>query len=223
MVIDPVGGYIGRAGVDDNREAEFRAVLDPLTELAARRSVLLALVKHLSKDQARKAAQRVGGSAAYVNAARAAFIVAPAPDDSNRRLFLPIKFNCGEWPSGLAFGMEALPADEQAGILAEMDHLKDEDRSRLARQLYRIAWQGPVDITADEALGADARRKPASAEPEKAAEWLRERLRDGPVGSKLCVSEGNAAIGRHPHRFFEVDLKWWRESILKGRLTPAWS
>lgn len=218
VIIDPVGGYVGRAGMDDNREAELRAVLDPLAELAARRSVLVVLVKHLSKDQSRKAAQRVGGSAAYVNASRAAFIVAPDPDDGDRRLFLPIKFNCGPWPSGLAFRMDALPPEERAGILAGMDHLGDEDRNRLAQQLYRITWQGPVSISADDALRADTRQKPTTADADKAAAWLRERLSDGPAGSTLCAIQGNAAIGRRPHRFVTVDVKWWRENVLKLRL-----
>ncbi len=219
VVIDPVGGYVGRAGIDDNREAELRAVLDPMAELAAARSVLVVMVKHLSKDQTRKAAQRVGGSAAYVNAARAAFLVVPAPDDADRRLFLPIKFNIGPRPSGLSFHLEPLPEDERAFLLNGMDHLGAEDRQRLGNQLSRLIWDGTTDITADEALGADARRKPAAgSDPDKAAEWLRERLKDGPVGSILCAIEGNAAIGRQSHKFIMTDVKWWRVTVLNGRL-----
>jgi hypothetical protein len=227
VIIDPVSGFVGRAGVDDNRDAELRTVLDPLAELAARRSALVLMVKHLSKDQTRRAAQRVGGSAAYVNAARAAFVVAPDPGDRDRRLFLPIKFNCGPWPSGLAFRMDALPAGERAGILAGMDHLGPDDRDRLAGQLYRVGWQGPVSVTADDALGADARahRAAGKADPDRAAGWLRDRLAAGPAGSALCASEGDRALGRpwpppgdDPGKAVNVRLKWWRESVLKARL-----
>jgi hypothetical protein len=226
VIIDPVGGYVGRAGVDDNREAELRAVLDPLAELAARRSTLVLMVKHLSKDQTRKAAQRVGGSAAYVNAARAAFVVAPDPEDASRRLFLPIKFNCGPWPSGLAFRMGDLAPGERAGILAGMDHLGPEDRERMAKQLYRVGWEGPVSVSADEALGADARaHRGGKADLDRAAEWLRGRLATGPAGSILCAMEGDKALGRtwpppgdDPGKAVATRVKWWRESVLKPRL-----
>jgi hypothetical protein len=226
VIIDPVGGYVGRAGVDDNREAELRGILDPLAELAARRSALVLMVKHLSKDQTRKAAQRVGGSAAYVNASRAAFLVAPDPEDPARRLFLPIKFNCGEWPSGLAFRMGPLAPEEQAEILAGMGHLGPEDRDRMAKQLYRVGWEGPVSVSADEALGADARAPRAGkTDPDRAAEWLRDRLAAGPVGSRQCAAEGDRAMGRtwpppgaDPGKAEFARVKWWRESVLKPRL-----
>ena len=227
VVIDPVSGYVGRAGVDDNHESELRTVLDPLAELAARRSTLMLMVKNLSKDQTRKAAQRVGGSAAYVNVPRAAFVVVPDADDPGRRLFLPIKFNCGPWPSGLAFRIDALPPGEQAGILAGMEHLGPDDRDRLAKQLYRVGWQGPVSISADDALGADARahRTTGKADLDRAADWLRDFLAVGPAGSILCASEGDRALGQtwppagdDPDKAVNVRLKWWRESVLKPRL-----
>src|SRR5262249_4851137 len=55
VIIDPAGSYIGRAGVDENKDAELRSLLDPLAELAARRDVVIFLVKHLNKGASAKA------------------------------------------------------------------------------------------------------------------------------------------------------------------------
>ena len=67
VVIDPAGAYIGKAGCDDHRDSDLRALLGPLAELAARRGVTVLLVKHLNKGVAARAVNKVGGSTGYVN------------------------------------------------------------------------------------------------------------------------------------------------------------
>ena len=87
--------------VDSHVNAQVRAVLGPLCELAERKRVALLGITHLSKGQA-KAINAVIGSIAFVAAARVAFLVAPDNDDENLRLFLPIKNNLAKC-NGLAF------------------------------------------------------------------------------------------------------------------------
>jgi hypothetical protein len=214
VVIDPVGAYVGRSGVDDYNDSELRSLLGPMAELSARRRVTSLLVKHLNKGATAKAVHKVGGSAGYVNAVRAAFVVAPTGDDPDRKLFLPLKFNLGPRPSGLAYRLSGLNLDKQGRVLdGYAGHLEPEDRERLAAQLFRVEWLGPVDADADEVLGEAARQARAGAkDADRATEWLKTFLAVRPAESARCVAEGNAAFS------LAKDLKWWRESVLKGRL-----
>jgi hypothetical protein len=173
VVIDPAGAFIGRSGVDDYNDTELRSLLGPMAELAARREVTILLIKHLVKGATTKAVHKVGGSTGYVNAVRAAFVIAPDGDDSDKKLFLPLKFNLGPRPSGLAYRMRSLEPYEQQRILdGYCAHLDAQDRDRLAKQLFRIEWLGPVDADADRVLGEQARRDRGLNKVERAMEWL---------------------------------------------------
>jgi RecA-family ATPase len=108
IVIDPITAYL--AGIDSHINADVRAVLAPLGQLAARHSVAVVCVSHLNKGGAASggsgdALLRVSGSLAFVAAPRAAFIVARDPENRARRLFLPAKNNLGRDGTGLAFSV----------------------------------------------------------------------------------------------------------------------
>src|SRR5262249_5171571 len=158
VIIDPAGAYISRSGCDDHRDSELRALLGPLAELAAKHRVAIVLVKHLNKGVRARAVHKVSGSTGYVNAVRAAFIVAPDPGDPDRKLFLPLKFNIGPKPQGFAFRLKGLEPEESARLLAPFDHLTEEDRHRLAEQLFRPEWEGRVDDDPDEVVGEPAKK-----------------------------------------------------------------
>jgi hypothetical protein len=237
VIIDPITGYIGRAGVKDNHDAEVRTLLEPLAELANRRATTVMCTKHLNKDEAKTLASRVGGSIAYVNVPRACFVVADDPEAEGRRILAPFKWNLNApRPPAIAWTMEQLPPVEAAAILATpiCSHLNDTDKAKLAGQLNRLVWAGAVDVDADDLLRTAARveRKQTQNEVDRATEWLRVRLANGPVGSILCAREGDQAIGRkwpvapagepqdkHRRRIFSR-VKWWR-TILKDRLGGA--
>jgi energy-coupling factor transporter ATP-binding protein EcfA2 len=160
VVIDPITAYLG--SIDSHRNAEVRAVLAPLAELAGQHGVAMLAISHLRKSLAGDAVLQVTGSLAFAAAARAVYIVARDPDNAARRLFLPAKNNLGEDRTGYAYRIQssALTGD----IVTS-----------------RIAWEPEtVTMTADEALAPRA----AEAAPrprDMAAEWLRGVLADGPV------------------------------------------
>lgn len=173
VVIDPAGDYIGRAGIDDHKDSELRTLLGPLAELAAKYDVAIVLVKHLSKGATAKAVHKVGGSVGYVNAVRAAFVVAPHPDDGRTKLFLPLKFNLAEKPGGITFRLEPPPEAEREEIAGRFGDLTDDDRRRLADQLFRPTWGEVADMDADEALGQAAPRdRPSAKRVDACADWL---------------------------------------------------
>src|SRR4029450_6264221 len=64
VVIDPISAYLG--GVDSHKNADVRALLAPVSELAARQNVAIVGVSHLSKATGSKALMRVTGSLAFV-------------------------------------------------------------------------------------------------------------------------------------------------------------
>jgi RecA-family ATPase len=189
VVIDPAGAFIGRSGIDDHKDSELRALLGPLTELAARRAVTMILVKHLNKGASAKAIHKVGGSTGYVNAVRAAMLIAPTPDDDKQKLFMPLKFNLGPKPSALAYRLSALSPTEQAAIINDprCSKLNVSDKKSLALQLFRVEWLGDADVDVDEVMAA---RKDGGEKCQDASEWLLGYLSGGPVPSKQLIAEG---------------------------------
>src|SRR5262249_55878723 len=156
----PAGAYIGKSGVDDHKDSELRALLGPLMELAALRAVTILLVKHLNKGVTAKAVHKVGGSMGYVNAVRAALLVAPDPEDGERKLLMPLKFNLGKKPQAIAYRLQDLTEEEKAPIIADprCSKLNDADKATLAEQLFRVSWLGPVDVDADEVMSATEKK-----------------------------------------------------------------
>jgi putative DNA primase/helicase len=157
IVIDPISAYLGKT--DSHRNAEVRAVLAPLAELAARYRAAVLAVSHLRKSPEGDAILRVSGSLAFVAAARAAYLVMRDPNDRDRRLLLPLKNNLGIDSTGYAYRVVAhwLASSEIATC--------------------RVEWEpGVVTISADEALGATRGGREDCPKLDAAMEWLSELL-----------------------------------------------
>ncbi|MCC7388146.1 MAG: AAA family ATPase [Phycisphaerales bacterium] len=167
VVIDPLGAVFGEA--DSHRDSDVRALMAPLSALAARKGVAIVLVAHLNKAQARKAIHRLTGSLAVVAAARMGWLVAEDPNDKDRRMMVNIKANIARGSSGLAFRIEG------DGV-------------------PRIEWEsGEVSMTADElleALGDDGAR----SELDEAVEFLRSELADGPCPASEIEKSAKSAM-----------------------------
>jgi len=210
VVIDPVGVFAGRTGIDTHKEAPVQALLANLRDLALEYRVAIVLVAHVNKNEEQKARNRVSGSAAFVNSARAAFLFTDDPsDESGRRLVLPVKFNCGREPPGLMYTTRNLNDEELSWLVPALAHLDEIRRQQLLAQLFRLDWCGLTSATADEVL---ARKKTVKKDAELAAEWLASFLADRPVQSSECVERGNEA------QRLNKPLKWWRDSGLKELL-----
>jgi putative DNA primase/helicase len=163
VVIDPITAYLG--DTDSHKNADIRALLSPLGELAGRHGAAVVCVSHLNKGGSGEALMRVTGSLAFVAAARAAFLIARDNGDKHRRLFLPIKNNIGNDESGLAFAVES--ATLPGGI-----------------ETSRIKWEEEaVAITADEAMAPQGDPEERSA-LDDAKVFLSNLLADGPVSSR---------------------------------------
>ncbi len=89
LVVDPVVSLVG-GSVDNYRDNEIRAALNPLVAMASRRRIAVLGIMHLRKGEASRAIYRVSGSGGYVALARSVLLVAQDPE-SGRRAIAHIK------------------------------------------------------------------------------------------------------------------------------------
>jgi putative DNA primase/helicase len=134
VVVDPVGAYIS-ASTDTHRDAAVRATLAPFVALCSRYDAALLYVAHLNKSQQQQVLYRVGGSVAFVAAARVALVLAKDKDDPSgeRRLVMPLKSNLTKPPPSLAFRIGTQGTEWESGpITADAETVlaaDDEDRA----------------------------------------------------------------------------------------------
>jgi hypothetical protein len=174
VVIDPVSSYLGK--VDSHRNAELRAVLEPLSDMAARLGVAVLSVTHLSKGSGGAANSRFIGSIAFVATARADYIVARDPNDGERRLFLPTKNNLG--PEGTGLGFRIATKVTPSGIVAPA-----------------VCWDSlPVTVTANEVVnGSSALADRDAPARDEAKRFLRTILAGGLLPVRQIESEAKSA------------------------------
>ena len=178
VVIDPISSYLGPK-VDSHVNAAVRGVLEPVSEMASRLRVAVVSVTHPPKATGTTAINRFIGSIAFVAAARAAFMVTRDPDDTNRRLLLPVKNNLAPLGKGFAFRLEQrIVGDSGKTIVAST-----------------VVWESSlIEITADAALqAADAKTNGGASAGNEAEEFLKEILAGGPTRQKEieAAAKGN--------------------------------
>ena len=175
IIIDPVSSYLGP--VDSHKNADVRAVLEPLGEMAARMRVAIICNNHFSKGGG-SANSRVIGSVAFVNQARAAFIVTPDEEDKTRMLLIPSKMNIAPIRHGLAYRIEGCLIHSEGSEIAT------------SRIMYEST---PVTISADQALAALSAHGENKSEKSEAIEFLKELLKAGPMAAKDVKKEASDA------------------------------
>ena len=154
-VIDPLPGYVARAGVDDHSDAELRSILEPFSDLGNASNVTFCGIKHFNKDESKSVAARVGGSVAYVNVARACYVVGVDPTNPYRRVLAPFKWNLNvPWPPSIAWSQELADSDVVRQVL-QSEQCKGLTTAQIAlmkEQLFRLRWEGEVNVKADDVL-----------------------------------------------------------------------
>jgi len=161
-----VSSYLGQ--VDSHKNSDVRAVLEPLGEMAARLRVAIICNNHFSKGGG-SANSRVIGSVAFVNQARAAFIVTPDGDDETRMLLIPSKTNIAPIGHGLAYRIEGCQIPFDGSEIPT------------SRIMYEST---PISISADQALAAVNGGGENKLEKSEAIEFIQGALSDGPASAK---------------------------------------
>jgi AAA domain len=169
VIFDPLISFLAPK-VWMGSDQQVRRVMARLAAIAQQTGCAIVLVRHLNKTAGQRAMYRGLGTIGIVGAARAGLLVATDSQDRDRKVLTATKVNLGRSPTGLAYRI----VGNESGIAT-------------------IAWDGPVDLTADEALNP----KPAKAEPKMpmgvilATEWLLTTLKAGP---RLAVDVYKDAI-----------------------------
>jgi hypothetical protein len=175
VVIDPVTAYLGE--IDSHRNAEVRAVLTPLAEMAAQFGTGVIAISHLNKTTGPDALMRVTGSLAFVAAARTAHLVALDPEDKGRRLFLPIKNNLAADRGGLAFRIEGATVSGPQGTI----------------ETSRVMWEaGVVALTADDVIRQQVPDEGSALR--EAYDWLRQILENPTPAAEVFRQAREAGI-----------------------------
>lgn len=162
VIIDPITAYLGDA--DSHKNAEVRALLAPLAEMASRHGAAVIAVSHLTKSSGMDALLRVQGSIGFAAAARAVWGVAKDKDNPSRRLFMPLKNNLGTDTNGFAYTVEGF---KLPGTEIETSH---------------VMWESElVTQTADEIFGQTDQTHDERRSLSDAKDFLRSLLENGPV------------------------------------------
>lgn len=175
IVIDPITAYLGEC--DSNNNAQVRALLAPLSQLAGEYDCCVLAVSHLNKspDGATKAMYRTMGSLAFVAASRSAWLVSMDKADPRNRIFAQVKNNLGRSRKAISFRVED-DADGQG----------------------RVAWDPTeIDITADDAQDDRARQpmgRPSDAKEQAMAFLRKELFRGSKVRSAVATAAAELGI-----------------------------
>jgi putative DNA primase/helicase len=153
IVIDPISAFLGK--VDENKNAELRGLLGPLSEFADKYGVAIIAITHFGKNPSSKATARILGSVAYSNAARVTWCVIPDPEEEGRCLMLRVKNNLSPNKTGMAYRI--------------IDG--------------KVEWEPtPIDLRPNDVLASE---KPANtARKERVIEAIRKVLADGELPSE---------------------------------------
>lgn len=103
VIIDPITAYMGE-GLDSHRTSDVRAVLERVNDWSAATRAAVFAITHPPKAQQNRAVNNFTGSLAFAAAARFAYVT--AEDENEQRFFLPVKWNIGPRPMGLAYKIE---------------------------------------------------------------------------------------------------------------------
>lgn len=165
LVIDVLMAFLS-GKVDSHRDQDVRGVLHRITAMAEATGCTVICIRHMNKSGGGNALYRGGGSIGIVGAARAAFLVARDPDDSDRRVFAVTKSNLAVEPPSLAYRLVDAPEHGCA----------------------RVEWEtDPVHLSAADLLHTPDAEE--ASERSEAAAWLEDYLKDEKRGGSEAAGK----------------------------------
>lgn len=168
VIIDPISAYLGK--IDSHNNADLRAILTPLAQVAAKHNTAILAITHFNKSNANEPLSRVIGSIGLVAAARAAYVIVKDPKDPAIRYFLPIKNNIGNDSQGFAYSIVTFFLDDSITT-------------------SQVSWRsGTVDAKAI----LNTSEEPRASSVTEACELLKELLKNGPLAASEIMGQAEA-------------------------------
>jgi hypothetical protein len=175
MIIDPLVAFLS-PGHSANSDQGVRRAFHALKDLAERSGAAIVAVRHLNKSPSANSLYRGGGSIGIIGAARCGLLLAPDPDDPERRILASTKANLGVLPPSLAFRLVAAPGT----------------------QVARVVWDSQSEWTADQLLRESTLGRAQRSLLDDARVWLRTLLANGPRAAiDIRREAAEAGVGRN--------------------------
>lgn len=163
LVFDPVSAFM--ADRDSHRDTSVRALLNKIRQFAVEGNYAVLLISHFNKpgEKVSSAVHRVMGSLGFVAAARSVYAFVKDPQDSDKRMLLPIKNNLG-------------PDTEGFRCRIRVDH-----KQKLVPRPVHLKWDSkPVAGTQiDDILSASPRAHATKMKKKKIKKWLHKAIKPG--------------------------------------------
>jgi hypothetical protein len=156
VVIDPITAFLDSSVVTFHEQSVRRALL-PLARLAEKYQCTIFMLRHLNKRNTGPALYRGTGSIGFLAVCRSGWLLAPDPEDGQRRILAQLKNNLAPPQPSLALAVQ------------RADDLSPPN----------VSWLGPTGWTADQLLAA-RRHGPAPVAEERARKFLADFLHAGP-------------------------------------------
>ncbi len=167
VIVDPIQAFIG-AEVDVNQSNQTRPLMSGLMRVAASNHCTILVIRHLRKSKRDVAASLSGlGSVDITAAVRSQWTFGHEPGDTGRLIAAHSKSNLADPGESLAFRF-----DEEGAL----------------------RFDGVSEVTADDLVSESSTPRRKQKKSEKAADYLREKLRAGPVPA-LEVIQGGKELG----------------------------
>jgi len=165
VVFDPLQEYLRGERLDMNQANETRPVLSAILKLAERTGTCILFIRHLAKAAGGRGIHKGLGSVDITATLRVEMFVGFKADHPATKVLIPVKSNYGVFPAHLAF--EVLNATPEI------------DGKQI--QTGNLKWIGESTVTLADILAPEKKsgEKPKS-QPELAADYLRDELKNGP-------------------------------------------
>lgn len=183
VIIDPITAFLSTSQVKAGDDPSTRQALMPLVRLAAETGCAVVLVRHLNKATGMSAKNRGSGTIAFTGITRSVLVAGKLKEqtsDGPTHAIARTKGNLSKEPMAIGYRLDSAPDDPDSPV---------------------VTWCGPLDMTADQLVGADGAkmsdaRKTAPARQE-AMEILQQLLVDGPVPAETAIklTKENADCG----------------------------
>lgn len=184
IVIDPLTAFLSTQQVKAGDDPSTRQALMPLVTVAAETGCAVVLVRHLNKATGMAAKHRGSGTIAYTGITRSVMVAGrlkePTPDGATHAI-ARTKGNLSKEPKAIGYRLDSAPDDPDAPV---------------------VEWCGPIDLTADQLVGADGakvgdarKNAPVRDECERV---LAELLADGPMPQKEAIKKTRDAVDCSP-------------------------
>lgn len=162
VVIDPLFAYLGRT--DSYKDAEVRAVLTPLAEIADQRDAAIVSVVHFRKSEAVRVLYKISGSVAFGAAPRSALVAGSDPDQEDSHALAHIKSNLSKKAPSIGYRLVERTIRAKDGGAIET---------------VAVEWTGESDLTAERMVASPDAEGPTARE--EAKEFIRGMLGGGRV------------------------------------------